>query len=610
MSENTTMTDTQTNIQAEETPQEIAVATTAPVNSEEPKKILQNREEIIERLKELVQDAENAERSELEQLKHLYYKMRHAEVADAHNAFIEAGGNAEDYRPDPDTLEEEFKAQMSLIREKRAQIYEQQERLKEENLQKKLDLIERLKALAETPEEANRTYETFKQLQAEWKEIKNVPAEKANELWKSYQHYVEQFYDILKLNHEFREFDFKKNLEIKTHLCETAEKLADETDIISAFHQLQQLHTEYRETGPVAKELRDEIWNRFKSASTVINKRHQAHFETIKAQEAENLIKKTALCEKVEGFELDKLQSFSDWDKHTQEIIDIQAEWKNIGFTPKKVNTQIFERFRAACDAFFQKKTDHFKQLKETQSENYTKKQALCEKAESLKDSTDWNATSNTLIQLQKEWKNIGPTSRKNSDLLWKRFNGACNFFFEQKEKATSEQRNEENTNLTLKKEIIAQLESIQANEDSEASQTVRTLMNEWNNIGHVPFRDKDKIYKAYHTVIERLFKELNMTAGRKRLESFKNNLKATAEKEGNNLGRERERLFRTYEAKRNEINTYENNLGFLTSRSQKGNSLMNEMSKKVNHLKDELELLRQKINAIDEELKKDSKNN
>ena len=602
MSETTPITDTQEiNPTVEAQANDNGMETT--ITKESPK-VPCNKKEIIDYLKELVQNAENAERQELEQLKHLYYKFHHNEIAAARNSFIENGGNAEDFRPEPDVLEDEFKAQMNLIKEKRAKLYQEQERIKAENLQKKTEILDKLKSLAETPEEANRSYDTFKQLQTEWKEIKNVPAEKANELWKNYQHYVEQFYDLLKLNHEFREYDFKKNLEIKTHLCETAEKLADEPDVISAFHQLQKLHQEYRETGPVAKELRDEIWNRFKTASTVINKRHQAHFENLKAQEEENLAKKTALCEKVEGFELDKLQSFAEWDKCTQEIISIQAEWKNIGFTPKKANTQIFERFRTACDAFFKKKTERFKELKETQAQNLAQKQALCEKAEALKESTDWNTTANELIRLQKEWKTIGPTARKNSDALWKRFNGACNYFFEQKGKATAEQRNEENENLTKKKEIISKLEAINTENHEDATQTVHSLMDEWNAVGHVPFRDKDKIYKAYHALIDKLFKELNLTAGRRRLESFKNNLKAVAEKEGNNLNRERERLFRAYEAKRNEIKTYENNLGFLNSRSKTGNNLVNEINKKIERLKDELELLNQKIAAIDEEIK------
>lgn len=559
--------------------------------------------EVVARLKELVQNAEHADRIELEQLKQMFYKLHHAEVAEARNAFVEAGGKAEDFHPQPDTYEENFKAQMALIREKRAKIYEEQELQKQENLEKKLAILEKIKTLVGSSEEANKSYDLFKQLQNQWKEIRNVPVEKANELWKNYQLYVEQFYDILKLNNEFRAYDFKKNLEIKTHLCETAEKLADEPDPVSAFHQLQKLHQEYRETGPVAKELRDDIWNRFKIASSIVNKRHQNHFESLKEKEIENLELKTALCEKIEGFELDKLNTFAEWDASTKEIIDIQTEWKSIGFTPKKMNTKIFERFRAACDNFFQKKAEHFKSMRDNMSENLAKKQALCEKAESLKDNTDWNTTGNVFIQMQKDWKTIGPVPKKNAENLWKRFIAACNYFFEQKEKATAGQRTEESENLAKKKSIIEKLSAIVPSEEN-ASQTVRSLIDEWNNIGHVPFKDKDKVYKAYHEQVDKLFKELNINAGKRRLENFKNHLKNKVEKEGNSILRERERLFRSYEAKKAEIQTYENNIGFLSSRSKTGNNLVSEMNNKIEHLKDELNVLRQKIEAIDEQLK------
>lgn len=581
---------------------EVLSENTASVETTDITSASLSKADVIGRLKELVQSAEDVSKDELEQLKYAYYKSRHAEVAAARTAFVEAGGNPDEFRPEPDTDEGEFKAQMGLIKERRAKAYEEQERQKAENLAKKLDILERLKVLASTPEEANRSYETFKALQNEWKEIKNVPAENANELWKNYQLYVEQFYDLLKLNHEFREYDFKKNLEAKVRLCETAEKLTEDADPVSAFHQLQKLHQEYRETGPVAKELREEIWARFKAASTIINKRHQAHFEEIKAKEEKNLELKTALCEKIEAIETDVLRTFADWDKCTQQIIDIQNEWKTIGYTPKKVNAKIFERFRTACDNFFQKKSEYFKLLKNEQNANLQKKQALCEKAESLQNSTDWNNVGNMLIQLQKEWKTIGSIPKKTSETLWKRFNSACNYFFEQKEKATATQRNEETENLQKKKQVIEQLENLDAENDKEAAKTLRELMEQWNSIGFVPFKEKDKVYKAYHAVVDKLYKSLNLTAGKRRLESFKNSLKEDFE--GNKLGRERERLFRAYEAKRNEIKTYENNLGFLSSSSKNGNSLVNEMKKKMERLKDDLELLRQKINAVDEEIK------
>ena len=428
-----------------------------------------------------------------------------------------------------------------------------------------------------------------------------MPAEQASELWKSYQHNVEQFYDQLRLNHEFRAYDFKKNLEIKTHLCEAAEKLADVADVVSAFHQLQKLHQEFRETGPVAKELREEIWTRFKAASTVVNKRHQAHFEQLKAQEEENLVKKTALCEQVEQLVEGEMKSVADWDKVTQQILDLQTQWRGIGFTPKKENTRIFERFRAACDKFFHAKAEHFKQMRETYAANLAAKTALCEKAEAMKENTDWQATTNRYIQLQKDWKTIGPVAHKVSAAIWKRFNDACNYFFEQKTKATSSQREEETANLEQKRVVIEKLKAILDAPEGATREEVRALMDEWNAIGHVPFRQKDKVYRAYREVVDKLFDQLHMNAGRRQMDHFRRNVN---DKGGSELTRERSRLFNSYEAKRAEIQTYENNLTFLNAKSKSGNSLVDEINKKIERLKDDLDLIRQKIEAIDEKIK------
>ncbi len=568
----------------------------------------QTKAEVVARLQELAQSTtETADKQELDLLKQIFYKLHKSETQAAFNAYLEAGGDPTTYRPELDADEENFKVAMQTLKQKRAEQFAAQEQLKAENLQKKLDIIERIKALAATPEEANKTYNEFKELQAQWHEIKAVPAEKANELWKNYHLYVEQFYDLLKINSEFREYDFKKNLEIKTRLCEAAEKLAEETDIISAFQQLQNLHQQYKEAGPVAKELREEIWTRFKNASTVINKRHQQHFEEIKAQEEANLAKKTELCERLEAISTAELKTFADWEAKTQEVIALQAEWKTVGFAPQKMNVKIFDRFRKACDNFFALKAEFFKTVKEELNTNLTKKKALCEQAEALKDSTEWKATTDAFIRLQKEWKAIGAVPRKYSDALWKRFIAACDAFFEEKAKATAGTRSEEAENLQKKQAVIEQLKALAEQGAEAAAEQVRELSRQWNEIGHVPFKEKDRLYAEYHEVADKLYKELNLSTARKRLNNFKNNLKNNAEQAGNSLSRERDRLLRAYEAMKNDIQTYENNLGFLNSTSKSGNSLVNELMKKVEKLKGELTLIKEKIKAVEEEMNKEA---
>ena len=585
---------------------------TTTENSAIERKNYTSKQEIIDQLKKLVQDNVLPERSETEYLKQCYYRLHNAEVLAQRDAFVAGGGNADEFLPAPDECEAEFKAQMNLLKERRSHHLAAVEKERQDNLERKLAIIEKVKAAAATPESADKAYDEVKQLQAEWKEIKNVPAEKATELWKNYQLYIEQFYDQLRLNHEFRAYDFKKNLESKLHLCEAAEKLADVADPVSAFHQLQKLHQEFREIGPVAKELREEVWTRFKAASTVVNKRHQAHFEKLKAEEEENLVKKTALCEKMEAVSTEGLKTAADWENTTNEVLQMQAEWKTIGFTPRKMNANIFERFRTACDAFFHKKSEYFKNMRETFSANQALKVALCEKAEALKDSTDWNGTTNKFLQLQKEWKEVGPVSREMSESLWKRFSAACNFFFEQKNAATAGQREEEEKNLAQKLEIIEKLKALLEQHTGEeqtaddVQDNVRSLMDEWNQVGHVPFRKKDKIYKKYHEVVDRIYQEMHISAGRRRLENFRKNV---AEKGGNDLTRERDRIYRAYEAKKQEIQTYENNLSFFNAKSKKGNSLVEEIEKKVARLKDDLALIAEKIKAINEQIKAQQNN-
>ena len=578
--------------------------TAADVQPVENTKVYKTKQEVVERLKEIAASDEAPVKDEIDLLKTVFYKLHIAEREARLKEYIDGGGNPETYQVVPDQDEETFKAQMAVIREKRAQIMQQQEAEKQANLEKKLEIIEKIKAMATSPDEAGKSYNEFKELQQQWKDIKNVPADKANELWRNYQLYVEQFYDLLKLNSEAREYDFKKNLEMKTKLCEAAEKLADEEDVISAFHQLQELHQQYREIGPVAKELREEVWARFKAASTVINKRHQQHFEDLRAKEEENLARKTALCEKVEELGKAENKGAADWEKRSKEIIDIQNEWKTIGFAPQKMNVKIFERFRAACDDFFGRKAEYFKALKVTFSENIEKKKALVEKAQALADSTDWKATSDKLIELQKEWKTVGMVPKKLGDQLWQEFLGACNKFFEARNAAGAGQRNEEHANLEKKKGIIEQLKALAENAAEATKEKVQALTEEYNKVGHVPYKEKDKLYEAYHEVLDRIYKELNISTKRRRLNDFKANIKNVAKRGEEALDNERGRLARRFEQLKQEIQTYENNLGFLNASSKKGNSLIDEMNRKVQHLRDDLELVRQKIKAIDEENK------
>ena len=596
----------------EETPEivEEVPETVEEPTAEEPveKKIYTSKQEVLDRIKEIAQSDEAPAKDEVDLLKTVFYKLHIAEREQQMKEYLDGGGDPEKYQVRPDDLEEMFKVEMNVIKEKRAKVFQAQEAEKQENLQRKLEIIEKIKSMVTSPDEANKSYKEFKALQEEWREIKAVPAEKANELWRNYQLYVEQFYDLLKLNNEAREYDFKKNLELKTKLCEAAEKLADESDVISAFHQLQELHQQYREIGPVAKDLREEMWQRFKAASTVINKRHQQHFEGLRAREEENLQKKTELCEKIEAIAQEENKGAGDWEKHTKQIIELQNEWKTIGFAPQKMNVKIFERFRAACDDFFTRKATYFKTMKEQFAQNAEKKRALVEKAQELQDSTDWKSTSDKFIALQKEWKTIGLVPKKLGDQLWNDFLAACNKFFEARNAATAGTRNEERANLEAKRAIIEQLKELSEQEAADGLQEkVHELVEQYNQVGHVPYKEKDKLYKDYREVLDKLYKDLNISAAHRRLDNFKSSLKNMAKRGEDALDSERTRLMRRYEQMKQEIQTYENNLGFLNAASKKGSSLIDEMNRKVQKLKDDLKLTYEKIKAIDEENSKQS---
>ncbi|MCC8199001.1 MAG: DUF349 domain-containing protein [Tannerellaceae bacterium] len=564
------------------------------------------KEEILNKLTELVEGLVESARTEIELLKQAYYKLHRNEVDALKKAFIENGGEENSFVAPEDETESKIKELLAAYKEKRAAQIAEEEQQKATNYTLKLQLIDRLKALTESQEDFNKLYNEFKEIQQKWKEIKAVPQEHANELWKNYQIYTEKFYDIIKINNQFRDYDFKKNLELKTALCEAVEKLEREPDIISAFHQLQKLHQQWREIGPVAKDLREEIWGRFKAASTVINKRHQEHFESLKAKEQNNLEAKTAICEEIESIDFDQLKTFKDWEAKNKEVIALQEKWKTIGFAPKKYNVKIFERFRAACDVYFNKKSEYYKVVKEEMEQNLELKKALCEKAEALKDSTDWRETTEKMIVLQKEWKTIGPVARKYSDSIWKRFIAACDYFFEQKNKNVSSQKGAEQGNLAVKKELIQKIKDLDATlEHEEALSTLKAYMAEWNAIGFVPFKEKDKIYKEYHEAIDKQFDRLKIDQSERRMQSFRSNINEIAggEKGKGKLYGERERLMRTYDRMKNELQTYENNIGFLSISSKGGGGLVKEMERKIEKLKDKMVLIVKKIETIDENL-------
>ncbi|MCQ2074199.1 MAG: DUF349 domain-containing protein [Bacteroidaceae bacterium] len=555
---------------------------------EQPKSM----DDVITRLQDILEDPTNSPRQELDMLKQSFYRFLKTEQEKSYQDFIQAGGVAGEYSPVPNPVEEQYKKLMNIIREKRAAAQEALEAFRKENYARKLQILDKLKTLIEKANTGAASYNEFRDLLQEWKDIKEIPADKANELWKSFQQYAEQFYDIQKINAEFREYDFKKNLESKIKLCEQAESLANQEDIVSAFHQLQKMHQEYREIGPVAKDLREEIWNRFKAASTIINRRHQQHFDELKQKEQENLEQKTALCEAVESIDCTTLTKYQDWNDKTQEIIALQEKWKSIGRTSQKTNSRIFERFRAACDKFFTGKAEFFKQAKDDMGQNLEKKLKLCEQVEALKGSTEWKATAEKIAELRQEWKNIGPVAKKYSASIWKRFNDACDVFFENRNSTLSSQRTEESSNLKAKKEILEKLSNYDPSTLSETDvEEIQELISEWNSIGHVPFKHKDSIIKEFRRLTDILSSTVNLRDTNRRGGQRRQASETPLEK-----------LSRQYEALKNEIQTYENNLGFLSTSSKSGNKLVNSIQEKINRLKEEAADLLNQIKSLGSE--------
>ena len=575
--------------------------------SEDSGAALLSIEEIVNQLRNLL-ETESLQRKSVEEYKNQFYRSLRNEIESQKQVFLAEGGEEVEFALKEPEIYTEGKELLLKIKEKRAEFVAKEDEQKEKNVARKLAIIDQIKQLTETQghEDFNKTYQDFKALQQEWSEIKLIPQSKVNELWKSYQRYVEKFYDLVRINNEFREYDFKKNLELKTDLCAAAERLSEETDVVSAFHQLQNLHQEWREIGPVSRKDREEIWGRFKAASTVINKKYQEHFETLRSKEDENLELKSAICEKLESIDYTNIKSIKDWNKSVKDVLDLQVQWRKIGYVPRKWNSKIYKRYRAACDLFFKNKNDYYKSLRGEMDDNLKKKIELCERAEALKDSTDWKKTSQEMVEIQRQWKTIGIIPRKHVDTVWKRFITACDYFFEQKKLNTSSRYEEENNNLLAKREIVDKIKNLDHSlNDEETLAHLQELMAKWQAIGHVPYKMKDVSYHEYYEATEALFDKLKVNKSDRKLESFKSSISDMAKSSNskNQLYFEREKLMRQYDRMKNELQTYENNIGFLSISSKKGNNLLDDMNNKVDKIKSELKLIVKKIEAIDSEL-------
>ena len=563
-----------------------------------------NKHEIIDKLKDMVEHVENVTRDQFDKVRQSYYRIIKAEADELKRVFIEGGGNEEDFEnPNDDTLPV-FKDLLSRFKERKAELDKEKNRVREENYVNKLHLIDRMQALVESTDDFNKRYNEFREIQQKWKEYDPVPQEHVKELWRNYQVQSERFYDIVKINHQLRDYDFKKNLERKMELTEAAEKLIEEPDVVSAYRNMQQIFQQWREIGPVPREQRDEVWSHFKDLMTQVNRRHQAHFENLRAKEEENLKEKTALCELVEGIVYDDLKNYKDWEKKSEEVIGMQQKWRTIGYTSRKQNQKIYDRFHAACDEFFKRRNDFFKEIRKELEDNLNQKRALLEKAEALKDSTDWKEATQAFIDLQSDWKKIGPTPRRQSDAIWKRFIGACDHFFARKNEAFSGQRNEEKANLEAKNEIVRKIEALNDElSTDEALTTLKALIADWNAIGYVPFRDKEKAYSTFRTAVDKQYDRLNVAREDRRMQAFRSGLSEMAEQGKGRIHSERDRLMRTYDRMKNEVQTYENNLGFLNISSKGGSGLLKEMERKLERLREEMALVVKKIEAIDENL-------
>lgn len=539
-------------------------------------------------------------REEVSRLRQHFAALRKAEVDAAREAFVAAGNAVEEFKENASLLEEKFKEVLEAIKEKKARYLAELEEKRAANLKRKNEIIAEIETLAQDTDNVNRSFPRYRELQDEFNALGEVPPTDETDVWRRYQEAREHYSDNLKINKELRDYDFKKNLEQKEQIIADAVTLGKEGDIVAAFRKLQELHANWRQIGPVAKELREEIWNRFKEATLVVNRRYQTYFEERKAREAENEAGKIAICERVEALDFSNLKTFAAWDEMTEKLKQAQEDWKKLGFASRKMNNALFNRFRATCDTFFALKAEYFRQVKEELAANLAAKLALVEKAEALKDSTDWKDATDQFVELQKEWKTIGTVPKKHSEAVWKRFQTACDYFFEQKKAATSGVRRTEQANLQAKRDLIKELDKINADMTKEdARALISDLQERWKLVGHVPFRDKDAVYEAFRNRIQEVRAEFDLGTGR---QPRRDGRPESGRRSAAPALSERERQMRLLETRRAELRTYENNLGFLNAKSNSGNSLVQSFQQKIERLRADIATLEDKIRDLDKE--------
>lgn len=558
-----------------------------------------DKQQLIDELKEIVDTKGCNRHKEVNAIKQAFFAIRKKEIEDEFRRFTEDKESDAVFASQPDPLENQLKDLLSKFHEMRADFLAKEEQRRMENLARKNAILDKLKTIAADIDNINLHIPEVRTLQEEFKAITEIPSGAVNDSWKNYQLVIEQIYDCLKMNKELRELDFKKNLEVKRDLIEQAKALRSEEDVIEAFRKLHALHDIWRATGPVAKEYREELWNEFKELSTEVNKRHQEFFEARKEAERANEEAKTKICEEIEAVDYAELKTFAQWDKATDAIKDMQERWKGLGFASRKVNNTLFNRFRASCDKFFAAKAEFYARVKEELATNLAKKIALCEKAEALMDSTDYRRTAEEIRALQAEWKTIGSVPRKHSDAVWQRFLNACNHFFDARKKNQNEHKKEENDNLAAKRSVIEELRNLEAETRDEAAKAIREAQDKWQTIGHVPFKIKDKLYEEFREVINAIREKYDFRETRARMNNFRRRVDEIKD-DDTKLGRERERLLRAIDNKRNELNIYENNLGFLNVKSSSGNSLVKEIERRSQLIKADIAELQKKLELLD----------
>lgn len=586
---------------AEEPTNEEAAADDAPDYSN------MGEEELLEQLKDVIEHKADDMRRNVEIIQGRLWKFINAAQQQAREAFAQTAEEGKEFVREASNTELRLKDLMQKYKAIREEERKKQEQERAENLRLKLEIIEKMKELAETEGDALGKLDTYKQLQQQWKQIGPVPIERQSELWTNFNHYQECFYDQVKMSHELRDYDFRKNLELKTQLIEAAGKLAENPDIIAAARQLQQLHDQWKQIGPVAREMREDIWNKFKEITATINRRHQAYFDELHKKEEENFHKKEQLCQRVELIDIEGIDSVQRWLELTEQVQTIQQEWKTIGFASRKLNDQIYDRFRAACNRFFEAKNAALNEQRKENAERVGMKRKLIAQVESLLGNDNWKLATERIIELQNQWKEIGSVGRQRNEELWRKFRAACDRFFEAKKAYFDQQRAqhkeriaEEQENLKIKEEIIAKIEALDPN-DKENVKVLRALIAEYNAAGRVPYAKKDELYKRFRAAVDKQFDAMHLDAAQRRLDNFREDLDKLEERGENALAEERRKLVRIYENIKQEIMTAENNIGFFAR--SKAEALLKEANRKIESLQKELKVIEEKIQIIDKKM-------